>query len=412
TKGYDGTQTGISVTGISESGNTIAITNVTPRTGLGDNIRYNDNQTVGGYFGYTTTSMWTALNITNTTTFDKMDGFEVYMRETGTVTAFLYDTITNGVLGTQGYTQSAFNGVAGWNRFLFTTPQQFDANSSVVLVLNIVSSNSPFAISYNYTDTAASGRSYANSRQSGTFQEISADNGDLNQHVLLSGGESDSGEMTTTTALAQITNENLKTCLSALFTAQSLTLASQVTSVDCSGKSVSSIAGMSNFANLSSLNLSTNQIVDISTLTTLVNLVTLQLDNNQIVDISALTTLVKLTTLILSNNQIAVITALSSLTKLQFLEIESNKLTDLTPLMPTFVLTMTTVKLLGNDTLPCWQMDYIEKYGSITNWVRSAACDSTADALDSDGDGLSNRAELTAGTNPLKADTDGDGHND
>jgi Leucine-rich repeat (LRR) protein len=370
--------------------------------------------------------MWTALNITNTTTFDKMDGFEVYLKETATVTAFLYDTIANGVLGTQGYTQSTFNGVEGWNRFLFTTPQQLNVNTSVVLVLNIVSSTSTHAISYNYTDTTPSGRSYANSRQGGTFQEISADNGDLNQHALMSSG--DSAEMTTATALAQITNENFKTCLSALISAQSLTLASQVTSVDCSGKSVNTITGIENFANLSSLNLSTNQIinvsnldtlhlnnnqiVDISTLTTLVKLVTLQLNNNSIVDISKLSTLTALTTLNLSSNQIALITALSSLTALQSLEIESNQLTDLTPLMPTFVLTMTTLKLLGNDTLACWQMDYIEKYGSITSWVRSASCDSGADSEDSDGDGLTNRAELTAGTNPAKADTDGDGKND
>ncbi|MCJ8269263.1 MAG: M6 family metalloprotease domain-containing protein, partial [Psychrosphaera sp.] len=190
-----GEQSGVAVRNISESTSTVEIGSITPVSGLGDNISYNEGRNILAAFGYEKTSVWTALNVKNTTSFDQIKGVEVYLTGTAAVTFYLYDSVVNNALGTQLYKQSGFSGEKGWNRFLITTPQTLSADSSVVLVLEIVTSSDAATASANFGDSSPSGGSYVSETQDGHFADISTVLGDLNQHLLVasrvSGTDSD-----------------------------------------------------------------------------------------------------------------------------------------------------------------------------------------------------------------------------
>ena len=184
---HAGQSTGVAVTDISESSNLITLGHITPMTITGNNLSYNEGRNTGFHVGFSSGTLWSALNVQNTTTLEQIDGFEVFLTSAATVTFHLYDTITAGRLGDLLHTQSNFSGIQGWNRFMLTTPQSFTANSSVVMVLNIVADNGFHRASVNNNDSTPSGRSYVASNQGNTFSEISSSFGDLNQHLLISG---------------------------------------------------------------------------------------------------------------------------------------------------------------------------------------------------------------------------------
>ncbi len=114
-------------------------------------------------------------------------------------------------------------------------------------------------------------------------------------------------------ALAQVTDVNLNVCI----VAQSLTYADEVSGINCQGLSITSTAGIDNFAQVASVNLQYNQITSL-TIGNNTTLTHLYLRNNQLtsLDVSGATALIhldsytnQLTSLDLSNNL-----ALTSLT--------------------------------------------------------------------------------------------------
>ncbi len=105
----------------------------------------------------------------------------------------------------------------------------------------------------------------------------------------------------------EFTDANLAICVSDT----GFTYVDEVTSLECSGKSISDLTGIDSLTSLTYLNFGcqgiacfemVNQIVDISPLSTLISLTELNLSSNQIVDISPLNSLTNLAALNLQDN--------------------------------------------------------------------------------------------------------------
>jgi internalin A len=119
----------------------------------------------------------------------------------------------------------------------------------------------------------------------------------------------------------------------------------EVTQLYAAGKSIVSLSGLEQAANLTHLNvgefydssvwppvLNKNRIADVSPLAELTQLVWLNLGGNQIVDATPFSRLVNLRTAILYGNRIADISPLSGLGNLTFLDLEGNEISDAGPL--------------------------------------------------------------------------------
>jgi cysteine-rich repeat protein len=135
---------------------------------------------------------------------------------------------------------------------------------------------------------------------------------------------------------ADFTDPNFLNCVSiALGTPGSVsaTAAAALTSLDCSSRSISSIAGAQYLTGLTYLTFYNNSISNLSPLSGLTNLTHLELRYNNITDISLLSGLTDLTYLALGNNDITNITPLSGLTDLITLWLGNNNVTDLSPLI-------------------------------------------------------------------------------
>ena len=148
------------------------------------------------------------------------------------------------------------------------------------------------------------------------------------------------------------TDTNLASCFATATSAK--TYVHELTSLDCSARSIISIEGLEALSSLIYLNLYNNRIVDItalseltaltvlnlgasiivdiSALSNLTALTDLTLDSNDISDLSALANMVDLTSLTLRNNNISDITALAALTKLTILHLSTNSIVDINAL--------------------------------------------------------------------------------
>ncbi|HNR31159.1 MAG TPA: M6 family metalloprotease domain-containing protein, partial [Candidatus Hydrogenedentes bacterium] len=191
---YGGNSTGIVVTNVSTASLPAITADFTPRTGgVGDWIGYDENGVTHG-LGYGQPTAWTALRVTNTTTMNTLDGFQVYVNDVSASIDFaLYDSIPGGNLGTLLHSESGFAAVAGWNRFLLAAPQSFPQAGDRVIVLKIANNSWGWPAAYDGTGTP-SGRCYISNTGTGTFFDMSGF-GDLNQHALLSlGGSEGEGE--------------------------------------------------------------------------------------------------------------------------------------------------------------------------------------------------------------------------
>ena len=113
---------------------------------------------------------------------------------------------------------------------------------------------------------------------------------------------------------------------------KSLSEFTNLTNLDLSYNEISDISTLSKLTSLTKLDLSENKISDISSLSNLNNLSELWLSANQINDISSISKLTNLTKLILSGNKISNIDSLSDLTELTKLWLSSNKISDISPL--------------------------------------------------------------------------------
>ena len=108
--------------------------------------------------------------------------------------------------------------------------------------------------------------------------------------------------------------------------------ATNLTSLDLYGNSISDLSPLSDLTNLTRLHLIENSISDLSPLSGLTSLTELILPRNPISDVSPLKSLTSLTVLRLQNNTISDLSPLSGLTSLTELSLSDNTISDVSPL--------------------------------------------------------------------------------
>ncbi|WP_286272783.1 Calx-beta domain-containing protein [Thalassotalea hakodatensis] len=133
-------------------------------------------------------------------------------------------------------------------------------------------------------------------------------------------------------ALANITDNNLKQCLSNTINNSDIKYAGQVTDLYCSFNNVDLLNGIEHFPNIVSLTLDSNNISDLSPLSGLTKLSYLSLSDNNINDISALSQTSQLTNVYLDFNNIVDISALSANNRMKQLWINDNNIENLSAL--------------------------------------------------------------------------------
>ena len=106
----------------------------------------------------------------------------------------------------------------------------------------------------------------------------------------------------------------------------------RLTTLDASGRGITSLAGLDYATNLDTLNLRENSITDVSPLSSLTNLKWLSLRENSITALGPLSSLTNLKWLNLRENRITDISPLAGLTGLKHLDLYINPLTGLDPL--------------------------------------------------------------------------------
>jgi M6 family metalloprotease-like protein len=153
---YAGADTEVIVNSISASAATMTA-NITPRSNLGNTL-YHDEYGQSGDWGFNNTTAYTAIQYTNDTAMDRLDGFEVYINDTtATVDFSLYTSISANTPTGLISSQTGFAGVLGWNRFLLTTSQSFPQSSTRVVVLKIVNAAYGYPVRIDYVYGSNSG---------------------------------------------------------------------------------------------------------------------------------------------------------------------------------------------------------------------------------------------------------------
>jgi Leucine-rich repeat (LRR) protein len=100
----------------------------------------------------------------------------------------------------------------------------------------------------------------------------------------------------------EVADQALRHCLEQAIASNTISAASQLSSLDCSNAGVSSLAGLSTFTEIEQLWLSHNTITDLAELQALTVLQQLYLDHNQVVDPVPLYDLPALSVVDLSGN--------------------------------------------------------------------------------------------------------------
>lgn len=170
---YSGASTGISVSNISASGAAMTA-DLVPSSGVtGANVTYGENG-ANTYWGYNTTTAWTAMRVTNETGKNTLDGMDINVRYAATLELRVYQSFTGTTPTTLLYTQSNVAATAGWNRVLFTTPQNFPDGAERILVVKIVSGTSGYFASAEAT-SSPSGRCYIDGNGVGAYATVADD---------------------------------------------------------------------------------------------------------------------------------------------------------------------------------------------------------------------------------------------
>ena len=120
----DGIATDIRITQITQTEDTISF-NFMPggATLFDDDLSYSIKS-----FGFNDASKksdWTALEHTNTSTFDELHGFEIYTRGTATIDFYWYESMVGNVPTTLLDTQIGMGTNQGWNRIILNDPSHF-----------------------------------------------------------------------------------------------------------------------------------------------------------------------------------------------------------------------------------------------------------------------------------------------
>ena len=200
-----------------------------------------------------------------------------------------------------------------------------------------------------------------------------------------SGATITTADMANLTTLYDAENANI-TNLTGLETATNLT------SLEIWGNSISDISPLANLTHLTHLWLSGNTISDLSPLANLTNLTHLFFGDNRISDISPLANLTNLTRLSLGQNIISDISPLANLTNLTQLNLGMNAISDISPLAG---LNNLTQLLLFNNPI-----SDISSLANLTNLTELSLWENIISDISAVA-GLTNLTELTLDTNSI-----------
>lgn len=159
------------------------------------------------------------------------------------------------------------------------------------------------------------------------------------------------------TAIAAINDPGLKSCIEAHQAEVRRTYAGELLKVHCTRKNITSLQGLEAFESLRRIDVSYNPLTNIDSLAALENLVSFKADDANLQDLTPLLALENLERIYVNNVA----------------------------------------------ALPCWQLDYFAADPNLRVLQRAEQCTTLGDDDDFDNDGLTNRFELSAGSNPLIA---------
>lgn len=180
-----------------------------------------------------------------------------------------------------------------------------------------------------------------------------------------------------------------------------------INTIHCDAFAIENLQGIEYFPLLTELKLTNNQLSSIEGIASGPLLQTVNLSNNALEDISELSQLENLTALNLGHNNITDISFFMDESVLQqaftIIDLSHNPIKDVSALVPALPFTLL---LAGSNGLYCWQRDYLkhqyENYyfgGDPSSFPDS--CDDSQDQLDFNNNGVSNRADIEAETNPF-----------
>lgn len=184
-------------------------------------------------------------------------------------------------------------------------------------------------------------------------------------------------DLTPLQSLIELTTLDLRK--NAIINISDLARLTELVSIKLTKNSISDISVIAGFSKLEQLSMADNQVGDanLSSLTNLKSLTVLYLRDNLITDISALATMTQMTQLYLSRNTISDVSKLAELTNLTKLELDDNKISDVIALMN--LANATYIKLVGNDDIPCGDVDNLAATLSNATVVKPATCIHIAD---------------------------------
>lgn len=207
---------------------------------------------------------------------------------------------------------------------------------------------------------------------------------------------------------AKLEDAHLTACL--LESYADTTLFTDITTLACSNKGISSLAGIDVFTELRVAQLANNAIVDLTTLSGLPNIRELNLSGNQLNSLVGVSNLQGLVELDVSGNDLTSISTIKDLRNLAFVNASSNNISDIATLLSGVDLPAT-INLVSNG-IQCEQLYRLDLLGEVQNL--NVQSDYNADQCDADSDGLSDAVERLNRLDPLNpadasADFDGDG---
>lgn len=189
-------------------------------------------------------------------------------------------------------------------------------------------------------------------------------------------------DLTPLKSLIKLTNLDLRK--NAIINISELMRLTELVTLKLTKNSISDISVLAGFSKLEQLSMADNQVGDANlvSLANLKALTVLFLRDNRITDISSLAPMTQVTQLYLSRNTISDVSLLSEFTQLTKLEIDDNKVSDISALMNLSM--ATNIKLVGNDDIPCADVDMLASTLSSATIVRPATCINIADISFSD----------------------------
>lgn len=187
----------------------------------------------------------------------------------------------------------------------------------------------------------------------------------------------------------------------------------------CSGKQLSSIAGLEFLTQLDYLDLSNNNIADLSDFPVLQNLQQVNINDNRVEEIAPLMQLPRLAILRVSNNNITnlpdfkVLEAYRATKDSVAIDLSNNKISGIESLLEILERNslLVSTNLNGNEEIPCWQKRHLIKNhfsfdtrineGLVPNLDNYLPCDSSEDYLDYNNNQISNLDDIENDGNPF-----------